>query len=223
MVIDTFIGSGLPQTSAAASLSASAASTERPAAPRSRASATMRSARGSTRLMQRMAVAGEGFALIAMLARDRERGLAQRAASVGARQHVLDEPAAEVGGAQDHRAAAQHARRDRALKRGGIGVIGHARRLHRRRQAMLGERHQAQIEKETLLVGRRPAGREQEDELGERRAAHEVLGEVAPAHRHPLARGGRNRGRCLAALADQHARLLLKGRPLRLLMARETL
>ena len=50
---------------------------------------------------------------------------------------------------------------------------------------MLGERDQAQIEKEALLVGRRPAGREQEDKVGEARSAHEVVGEVAAAHRRP--------------------------------------
>ena len=148
------------------------------------------------RLVQGMAVAGERLAFPAMFARDGERGDLERAASVGARQHVFDQSAAKVGCAQDHRAAAEHPGRDRALKRGGIGVQGHARRLHRRGQAMLGERDQAQIKKKALLVGRRPAGREQEDKLGERRRAHEVLGEVASAHRHPVARGRGNRGRC---------------------------
>ena len=162
MVIETFIGSGLPQTSAAALVSASAASTERPAAPRSRAKRDHALGARIDGLMQRMAVSGQRLALLAMFARDRERGGVERAASVGARQHVLDQLAAKIGRAEDHRAAAEHAGRDRALKRGGIGVIGHARRLHRRRQAMLGERDQAQIEKEALLLGRRPAGREQE-------------------------------------------------------------
>src|SRR5271166_6449383 len=78
---------------------------------------------------------------------------------------------------------------------------------------MLGERDQAQIKKKALLLGRRPAGREQEDKLGERRGTHEVLGEIASADRHPVARGRGNRGRCGPPLADQHGRLLLKGPP----------
>ena len=113
-------------------------------------------------LVQRMAIAGQRLALLAMLARDRERGVVERAEGVGAGEHVLDHLPAKIGRAEDHRAAAEHAGRDRALKRGGIGVVGHPRRLDGRREPMLGERDQAQIEKEALIVGRRPAGREQE-------------------------------------------------------------
>ena len=139
-----------------------------------------------------------------MLARDGERRVLERAAGVDARQHVLDQLAAKIGRAQDHRAAAEHAGGDRALKRGGIGVVGHARRLDRRRQPMLGERDQAQIEKEALLLGRRAAGREQKDIFGEGRAAHEVAGEIASAHRDPIARRRGDRGPGGSRLADQH-------------------
>ena len=69
---------------------------------------------------------------------------------------------------------------------------------------MLGERNQAQIEKEALLLGRRPAGREQEDVFGEGRATHEILGEIAAAHRDPVARRGGDRGSGGPRLADQH-------------------
>ena len=48
--IETFIGSGLPQTSSTASRRARARSTCRPLTPRSSASARIRSARGSTSL-----------------------------------------------------------------------------------------------------------------------------------------------------------------------------
>ena len=166
IVIETFIGSGLPQTSAAALVSASAASTD---APGDAALARQRDhplGARIDRLVQRMAVAGRA----ACAASRCSRATASAAASsephgVGARQHVFDQLAAKIGRAEDHRAAAEHAGRDRALKRGGIGVVGHARRLHGRRQAMLGERDQAEIEKEALIVGRRAAGREQEDRI----------------------------------------------------------
>ena len=69
---------------------------------------------------------------------------------------------------------------------------------------MLGERNQAQIEKEALFLGRRPAGREQEDILGEGHPTHEILGEIAATYRDLVARGGGNRGSGGPRLADQH-------------------
>ena len=125
----------------------------------------MRSARGSTGLCSGWPYPGSGLRALAMFARNVERGDLERAGSVGASQHVLDHLSAEIGRAQDDRAAAEHAGGDRALKRRRIGVVGHARRLDRRREPMLGERNQAQIEKEALLLGRRPAGREQETHI----------------------------------------------------------
>jgi len=103
--------------------------------------------------------------------------------------------------------SAEHAGCDRALKRGGIGVVGHARRLGGRRQPMLGKRNQAEIEKEALRLSRRPAGREQEGIFGEGQSAHEVVDEVASAHRHPVARRRGDRGPGGSRLADQHRAL----------------
>ena len=155
-------------------------------------------------LVQRMAIAGERLAPRAIFARDLEGGCVERAACVDARQHILDHLPAEVGRAQNDRAAAEHAGGDGGLKRRGIGVVGHARRLDRWRQPMLGERHQAEIEKEALLFGRRPAGRKQEDIVGEADAAHEIIDEIEAAHRDPVARRGGDRGSGGPRLADQH-------------------
>ena len=47
---------------------------------------------------------------------------------------------------------------------------------------MLGDRDQAEIEKEALVVGRRRPVDEQEEKLGEARLAHQVAGEVAAAN-----------------------------------------
>ena len=95
-----------------------------------------------------------------MLARDRQRRLVERAPDVETRASTSSmQRAAEVGRAEDHRAATEHAGGDRALQRGGIGGEGHARRLHRRGQAMLGDRDEAEIEKEALVIGRHAAGR----------------------------------------------------------------
>ena len=69
---------------------------------------------------------------------------------------------------------------------------------------MLGERNQTQIKKEALLLGRRTAGREQEDVFGERHATHEILGEISATHRDPLARRGGDRGSGGPRFADQH-------------------
>ena len=60
--------------------------------------------------------------------------------------------------AQHHRAAAQDARRDRALHRIGRGGEGHARGLHARHQAVLGDRHQRGVQHRGLAGGR-AAGR----------------------------------------------------------------
>ena len=69
---------------------------------------------------------------------------------------------------------------------------------------MLGERNQAQIEKEALLLSRLFAGREQEGVFGEGQAAHEVVGEVASAHHHPVARRRGDGGPGGPRLADKH-------------------
>ena len=202
--IETFIGSGLPQVSAAALVRASAASTERPAIAalaRERDHALGARIDG---LVQRMAISGERLAFVSMFARDVEGRDLQRAATVDASQNILDQLSTEVSRAQNDRAAAKHAGGDGALKRRGIGVVGHARRLDRRRQAMLGERDQAQIKKEALLFGRRPASRQKEDIVGETRAAHQVIGEVAASHDDPIARRRGDRGSSGPRLADQH-------------------
>ena len=144
-----------------------------------------------------------------MLARDHQRRLFDRPDHLGARQRVVDDLAAEVGRAENHRAAAEHAGRDRALERGGIGGVGHPRRLDRGRQAVLGDRDQAEVEEEALLFARRAAGRGDEEEFGEGRPAHEVAGEVAPAYADALGRRRGDGGPRGPRLADQHARSLL--------------
>ena len=161
------------------------------------------------RLMQRMAEAGERAAGRAPLARRRFRRFVGRRAGVDARQHVVDQRAGFAGRTEDDCAAAEHAGGDRALQRGGISGVGHARRLHARRQTMLGQRHQREIEKEALVGRRHDAGRQQKEIVGETRRAHQFAGEVVSAHGDVVGLRGGDRGRRRAALADQHGLLLV--------------
>ena len=155
-------------------------------------------------LVQRMAVSGKRLAALAIFARDVERSDIQAPARVDATEHVLDHLPAEIGRAEYHRTATQHAGGDRALKRRRIGVVGHTRRLDRWREPVLGESNQTQIEKKALFLGRLAAGRQQENIFREGRATHELFGEIPPAHHDPVARRGRDRGLRGSRLADQH-------------------
>jgi hypothetical protein len=160
------------------------------------------------RLVQRMAEAGERFLRRAKLARRRLGRFVGRRAGVDAAQDVLEQGAGLARRAENDRAAAQHAGGDRALQRGRVGGVGHAGRLHARCQAVFGERHQGEIEEEALVVRRRPAGRQQEEEFGEVRRAHQFGAQVAATHRDAVRGGGRDRRRRRAAFADQHGRPL---------------
>ncbi len=183
IAIETFIGSGLSHTRAAAAASRVAASTPRPAVPRWRASAIIRSARGSTGLCSGWPKPASGF-LAARCSRAIASAASSGVAPASIRFSVCSSRARGLARrAEDDRAAAEHAGGDRALQRRRVGGVGHARRLHARRQAVLGERDQREVEEEALVGRRHAAGRQQEEEFGEVRRAHQLGAEVAAAHR----------------------------------------
>ena len=156
------------------------------------------------RLVQRMAVTGDRPARRAIIARDLERRRFNRTGGARAREHLVDQRAAEVGRAEDDRAAAEYAGRNRALEGGRVGRKRHPGGLNGRREPVFGERHEAEVEEEALGVGRRTAGREQVDEVGEGRAPHQVGGQVAPAYPNPVGRRDGDLRLSRAGLADQH-------------------
>ena len=82
--------------------------------------------------------------------------------------------AAELRRAEDHRAAAEDAGGERALERLRVGVVGHARGDRGRRQPVLGDGDEEQVEEEALLVARLFAGHQEEEELGEGLPPHQV-------------------------------------------------
>ena len=125
---ETFITSGLPVTSGSICSMSRATATCRPAMPASSAIASSRPTRGSRLLVQRMAVARDRAARLARLDERGERrriDVAQR--DVRARMPDMKR-AGGFGRAEDHGAAAEHARRDRALQRFRRRGERHARR-----------------------------------------------------------------------------------------------
>ena len=64
----------------------------------------------------------------------------------------------------------------------GIGRERHPRRDVRRHHPVLGDRDEQQVEEEALLLGRLVAGQQQVEVLREGEPAHQLAGQVAPAH-----------------------------------------
>jgi hypothetical protein len=95
---------------------------------------------------------------------------------------LFEKPRALLGRAEDDGAAAENPRRDGPLKRSGVGRERHARRDVRGHHPVLGDRDEQQVEEEALVVGRLAAGEQQVEVLREAQPAHQVAGEVAPAH-----------------------------------------
>ena len=118
----------------------------------------------------------------------------------------FEQPRALLRGAEDHRAAAEDPGRDGSLQRIRIRRKRHPRGDVRRHEPVLGDRHEQQVEEEALLLGRLLAREEQVEVLREREPAHEVAGQVAPAHLDAIGVG----------LADPslHARIFLPMHPL---------
>ncbi len=91
-----------------------------------------------------------------------------------------------LGGAEDHRAAAEDPGSDGALERVRVGGERHPGRDVRRHQPVLGDRDEQQVEEVALLLGRLLAGQEQVEVLGEAQPAHEVAGKIAAANLDPV-------------------------------------
>ena len=114
-------------------------------------------------------------------------------------------PPQSLGGAEDHRAAAEDAGGDRPLQRAGVGVVGHPRGLVGRHQPVLGDGDEQEVEEEALRLGRLAAGDQQVEVVGEAEPAHQVAAEVAAAHRDARRVGRADRRGRAAGLADLHA------------------
>ena len=127
--------------------------------------------------VHRVAEAGHLLAGVVDLARDLER-----VATV-----VLCQQARTLlRGAEDDGAAAEDPGGDGALQGVGVGGERHPRRDVRRHQPVLGDRHEDEVEKVPLLVARLLAGQQQVEVLGEAQPAHEVAGQIPPAHFDPV-------------------------------------
>jgi hypothetical protein len=84
-----------------------------------------------------------------------------------------------LGRAEDDRATAEDAGRHGTLERARIGVQRHPRRDVRRHHAVLGDRHQQQVEKVALVVARLLTGQQQVEVGGEAESAHDVARQIA--------------------------------------------
>ena len=104
---------------------------------------------------------------------------------------VCDDAAEQQTGrlrcAQDHRPTAQQPSRYRALQRLRRCRKRHARGLHRRDQAMLGDGHQGGVGRADQVLRRRLSGEQEEEIGGEGLVAHEAVTQVLPANDDPVA------------------------------------
>ena len=97
-------------------------------------------------LVQRMAVAGDRLLARAPASRTTSARPRRGRRRLCARASISHEQASRgFRGAEDHRAAAEDAGRDRALHRVGRGRERHARRLHAGHEAVLGDRDQRRV------------------------------------------------------------------------------
>ena len=141
----------------------SAAATARPATPAFARERDHALGARIERLVQGMAVAGDRPPRLAIGARDRERGIvrarapASTFASTSSSSPRQRSAAPRITVPQPSTPAATA-----PCSAAGIGRERHPRRLHRGRQPMLGDRDQAEIEKNALVLGRRASGGEQD-------------------------------------------------------------
>ena len=199
--IATFIVSGRPQASAAASRNARASATCGPLTPRASASSRMRSARGSSGRWTGWPKPGSLPPAARMLARElgaatcraARRRRPARCASSSSRAHSSDVP--RITGPQPRIPAATA-----PWSEPGVGGERHPRGDVRGHHPVLGDRDEQQVEEEALVLGRLVAGEQQVEVLGEAQPAHEVAGEVAPADLDAVGIG-------LADVADRRAGL----------------
>ena len=110
------------------------------------------------------------------------------------RASVLEQPCALLRRPEHDRPRPEDPGRYRAVERSGIGGERHPRGHVRRHHPVLRDRHEQQVEKEALLLRRLVAGEQQVEELREAQAAHEVAGQVAPAHVDAVGVGLTDRG-----------------------------
>ena len=98
----------------------------------------------------------------------------------------LEQPCAQLGGAEDHRAGTQDPGRQGTLQGSRVGCKRHPRGDAGRHHAVLGDADEQQIEEEALVLGRLVAGEQQVEVLGEAQPAHQVAAEIASPHFDPV-------------------------------------
>ena len=165
--IETFIVSGRPQTSATALRNSRASATCAPLAPRG--VGELEDALGTRveRTVHRMAEAGRPAARGVDRGRHLARDLVRRLAAGDALAGLDEQPCAQLGGAEDDRAAAEDPGRHGALQRIRVGGQRHARRDVGGHHPVLGDRHEQEVEEVALVVVRLATADEQVEVVGE--------------------------------------------------------
>ena len=132
--------------------------------------------------VHRVAEAGQPLACVV----DRARHLLGHLCRPDAGSHaclcLFQQPRAFVCRSEDHGSAAQDARGNGALQRVRIGRQRHPRRDVRGHHPVLGDRDQQQVEEEALVLARLCAGEQQVEVLREAEPAHQIAGQITPAH-----------------------------------------
>ena len=157
------------------------------------------------RLVLRVAVAGDGRAVGVQALHRGLRGGGEIAVGSGCGIDLREEPARRFRRAEDHRAAAEDAGGDGALHRIGRRGERHARGLHARHEAVLGDGHQGRIEHRAGRRIRHAAGEQQEKIVREANLPDQLAGQVAPAHDDAFGIRGADRRARDGRLADLHA------------------
>ena len=133
-------------------------------------------------LVQRVAIAGDGLSGRAPAAHHLERGGA-KVAVLHRFVHFGEQPAGRLRSAQDHAAATEDACGDRALQRVRRRGVGHARGLHARHHAVIGDRDQRGVQHHGVGARRPHAGHQEAEVVGEGDVPDQVLAQVLAAHR----------------------------------------
>ena len=152
--METFMVSGLPHASAAASRKERASRTYGPLTPAGVRQLEDPLGARIERAVHRMAEARQPAAGSVDRAGQLERDLRGVGAGRDLSLRLLEQLRAHLGGAEQHRAAAEDARRHGALERLGVGRERHPRRDVGRHHPVLRDRDEQQIEEEALVVGR---------------------------------------------------------------------
>ena len=190
---DTFITSGLSQISGTSRSTSPAISMWRPATPALGGHGQQARHARILALVQRMPVAGNRLARRAQLGEHGARRRVERLAGQRVERCVAKQPRRGFGGTQDHRAAAQDSRRDRALQRFRRRGQCHAARGDARHETVFGDRHQRRIEHASLRrVGSWPVTSSQTWSV-KRDVADQLAAQVVAAHHDRLRIGRGNR------------------------------